>query len=86
MSYRNKEWLKRKLVDEKLPLSLVASECGVTKQTIKRWADKFGINRGTVLQRWLIGVGLGVKCPHCGEIVPNANYCCECGQKLVKSP
>lgn len=79
--YKDRDWLKAKL-DEKTPISAIARECGVTKDTIKRWIKKHKLERGTVLQRWLQGVGLDATCPSCGEIVPNANYCCDCGKPL----
>lgn len=81
MSYKNKEWLKAKF-DADTPISAIARECNVTKATIKRWAEKHKIDRGTVLQRWLQGLGLGIKCPSCGRRVPYANYCCDCGKVL----
>jgi len=81
-NYRDKDWLKQRLVDEKKPVGVVANECGVTKQTIKRWAKRFELNRGTVLQRWLMGMGLGTECPSCGEVIPNSRYCCRCGVRL----
>ncbi len=81
--YRHKDWLKKRLVDEKQSISSVARECGVTKQTIKRWSEKFKLKRGYIFQRWLIGVGLGTECPSCGETIPNGKYCCFCGVKLI---
>lgn len=82
-TYRDKDWLNKRLVDEKQSIYDVALECGVTKQTIKRWAKKLQIDRGTILERWLRGVGLGTECPSCGKTIPNGKYCCFCGVQLI---
>ena len=81
-SYKNVDWLKKKIEVEKVPIRTIAMECGVTKETIKHWAKKLEIKRGTISQRWLDSLGFGITCPNCGERVPNGKYCSNCGKEL----
>lgn len=39
----DKEWLEGKLLNEKMTLFRIGKEAGVSKTTIRRWIDKFGI-------------------------------------------
>lgn len=41
--YRDAEWLKEKYHDEKLSTAEIASLCDCSKETIRRWMDRHGI-------------------------------------------
>jgi len=43
--YRFKTWLKRAYVDEGRAVADIADECGVRKETVRRWLDKHKIPR-----------------------------------------
>lgn len=42
--YRDKEWLRKKYVDEDLSLSDIGDICGVTDDTVNRWTKKYDLS------------------------------------------
>lgn len=43
--YRDKEWLCSRYVDDKMSLREIGRDCGVSHDAIRRWLEKFGIDR-----------------------------------------
>lgn len=43
--YKNKNWLYKKINNEKLSISEIAKQCGVAVTTISRWAAKFKLRK-----------------------------------------
>lgn len=42
-NYKNKDWLRRKYVDEEWTTTQIAEYCGVSHKTISRYLERFGI-------------------------------------------
>jgi len=85
--YRSKTWLKRMYEVEKRALADIADICGVTKTTIKRWLDRHGIPRRTVLEELFLGWQYAIhgryyRCTRCSApILRWAMFCWSCGQR-----
>lgn len=55
-SYKNKKWLEKKYLDEKLSMNMIGGICGVYRTTIRDWLNKFDIKRDKkyIHKDWLI--------------------------------
>lgn len=44
--YKSYVWLHKRYVTDKMTISEIAKECGVSVQTIQNWLEKFDLIRG----------------------------------------